>query len=88
MLLPHRSLCPCVIKPQDDSNELKQLIYFNRRYQVRHVAFFTGLTSSSCWSRDRRRADVWGWGTVYTHFNDTFVVLFFFFKGEGDIGAG
>ncbi|XP_010140270.1 PREDICTED: phospholipase B1, membrane-associated, partial [Buceros rhinoceros silvestris] len=30
-----RSLCPCVIQPQDDSNELKQLVYFNRRYQER-----------------------------------------------------
>ncbi|KAL2306065.1 hypothetical protein Nmel_003967, partial [Mimus melanotis] len=30
-----RMLCPCVISPQDNSNELKQLIYFNRRYQER-----------------------------------------------------
>ncbi|KFP76921.1 Phospholipase B1, membrane-associated, partial [Apaloderma vittatum] len=28
-----RMLCPCVINPQNNSNELKKLIYFNRRYQ-------------------------------------------------------
>lgn len=89
LLSPHRTLCPCVIQPQDDSNELKQLVYFNRKYQVRHVAFSTGLTSSSCWLRDRGRSNIWGWGTVYTHFNDTFVVvIFFFIKGEGVMGAG
>ncbi|XP_016152541.1 PREDICTED: phospholipase B1, membrane-associated [Ficedula albicollis] len=26
-------LCPCVIDPKDNSSELKQLVYFNRRYQ-------------------------------------------------------
>ncbi|OWK57760.1 Phospholipase B1, membrane-associated [Lonchura striata] len=30
-----RTLCPCVIKPKNDSNELKKLIYFNRMYQER-----------------------------------------------------
>ncbi|XP_039916279.1 phospholipase B1, membrane-associated isoform X2 [Hirundo rustica] len=30
-----RVLCPCVINPKDNSNELKKLIYFNRRYQER-----------------------------------------------------
>ncbi|KAI1240634.1 Phospholipase B1, partial [Lamprotornis superbus] len=30
-----RMLCPCVINPKDNSNELKQLIYYNRRYQER-----------------------------------------------------
>ncbi|NWV05930.1 PLB1 Phospholipase, partial [Ptilonorhynchus violaceus] len=30
-----RLLCPCVINPQDNSNELKKLVYFNRRYQER-----------------------------------------------------
>ncbi|NXM74715.1 PLB1 Phospholipase, partial [Serilophus lunatus] len=30
-----RILCPCVINPKDNSNELKQLVYFNRRYQER-----------------------------------------------------
>ncbi|XP_050171347.1 phospholipase B1, membrane-associated [Myiozetetes cayanensis] len=30
-----RILCPCVITPKDNSNELKRLIYFNRRYQER-----------------------------------------------------
>ncbi|XP_063246903.1 phospholipase B1, membrane-associated [Prinia subflava] len=30
-----RMLCPCVINPKDNSNELKKLIYFNRRYQER-----------------------------------------------------
>uniref|UniRef100_A0A674H8G5 Phospholipase B1, membrane-associated n=1 Tax=Taeniopygia guttata TaxID=59729 RepID=A0A674H8G5_TAEGU len=28
-----RTLCPCVINPKNDSNELKKLIYFNRMYQ-------------------------------------------------------
>ncbi|NWV35914.1 PLB1 Phospholipase, partial [Grantiella picta] len=30
-----RILCPCVINPKDNSNELKKLIYFNRKYQER-----------------------------------------------------
>ncbi|XP_064504502.1 phospholipase B1, membrane-associated [Pseudopipra pipra] len=30
-----RILCPCVITPEDNSNDLKMLIYFNRRYQER-----------------------------------------------------
>ncbi|NWU99474.1 PLB1 Phospholipase, partial [Upupa epops] len=30
-----RMLCPCVINPKEGSDELKQLIYFNRRYQER-----------------------------------------------------
>ncbi|KFQ12613.1 Phospholipase B1, membrane-associated, partial [Leptosomus discolor] len=30
-----RLLCPCVISPQDDSDEVKKLIYFNRMYQER-----------------------------------------------------
>ncbi|NXR02993.1 PLB1 Phospholipase, partial [Sagittarius serpentarius] len=30
-----RILCPCVINPEDNSNEFKKLIYFNRRYQER-----------------------------------------------------
>ncbi|KFR06463.1 Phospholipase B1, membrane-associated, partial [Opisthocomus hoazin] len=30
-----RILCPCVINPEDNSNELKKVIYFNRRYQER-----------------------------------------------------
>ncbi|KAM9297857.1 phospholipase B1, membrane-associated [Morus bassanus] len=28
-------LCPCVINPKDNSNEVKKLVYFNRRYQER-----------------------------------------------------
>ncbi|KAM3675304.1 phospholipase B1, membrane-associated [Ammospiza maritima maritima] len=28
-----RMLCPCVINPKNNSNELKKLIYFNRMYQ-------------------------------------------------------
>ncbi|CAN8203441.1 unnamed protein product [Coccothraustes coccothraustes] len=31
--LAMRLLCPCVINPKNDSNELKKLIYFNRQYQ-------------------------------------------------------
>ncbi|KAJ7402320.1 hypothetical protein BTVI_87556 [Pitangus sulphuratus] len=34
VLLSHRILCPCVITPKDNSDELKKLIYFNRRYQL------------------------------------------------------
>ncbi|XP_028941137.1 phospholipase B1, membrane-associated, partial [Antrostomus carolinensis] len=30
-----RLLCPCVVNPKDNSNELKKLVYFNRRYQER-----------------------------------------------------
>ncbi|NXH34815.1 PLB1 Phospholipase, partial [Myiagra hebetior] len=30
-----RILCPCVINPKDNSNELKKLIYFNKKYQER-----------------------------------------------------
>ncbi|XP_074720943.1 phospholipase B1, membrane-associated [Strix uralensis] len=30
-----RILCPCVIKPEDNSSEFKKLVYFNRRYQER-----------------------------------------------------
>ncbi|KAM6280429.1 phospholipase B1, membrane-associated [Porphyrio hochstetteri] len=30
-----RILCPCVLNAKDNSNELKKLIYFNRRYQER-----------------------------------------------------
>ncbi|NXP58094.1 PLB1 Phospholipase, partial [Chloropsis cyanopogon] len=30
-----RVMCPCVINPKNNSNELKKLIYFNRRYQER-----------------------------------------------------
>ncbi|NWU70328.1 PLB1 Phospholipase, partial [Pterocles burchelli] len=30
-----RSQCPCVINPEDNSNEFKKLVYFNRRYQER-----------------------------------------------------
>ncbi|XP_037261739.1 phospholipase B1, membrane-associated [Falco rusticolus] len=30
-----RFLCPCVVNPKDNSNELKKLVYFNRRYQER-----------------------------------------------------
>ncbi|KFP88878.1 Phospholipase B1, membrane-associated, partial [Acanthisitta chloris] len=30
-----RILCPCVINPKDNSNELKKLIYYNKRYQER-----------------------------------------------------
>lgn len=48
MLSSHRLLCPCVINPEDNSNEFKKLVYFNRRYQVRHVVFVLGLMSSSC----------------------------------------
>ncbi|KAK2528723.1 Plb1 [Columba livia] len=28
-------LCPCVINPEDNSNELKKLVYFNKMYQER-----------------------------------------------------
>lgn len=48
MLLSRRILCPCVINPEDNSNELKKLIYFNRKYQVRHIAFVRSLMSSFC----------------------------------------
>lgn len=47
MLSSHRFLCPCVINPKDNSSEFKKLIYFNKRYQVRHMTFVTGLMSSS-----------------------------------------
>ncbi|KFV08609.1 Phospholipase B1, membrane-associated, partial [Pterocles gutturalis] len=30
-----RSQCPCVINPEDNSDEFKKLVYFNRRYQER-----------------------------------------------------
>ncbi|XP_054253031.1 phospholipase B1, membrane-associated [Indicator indicator] len=30
-----RLLCPCVINPKNNSNELKKLVYFNRMYQER-----------------------------------------------------
>ncbi|KAM6432625.1 phospholipase B1, membrane-associated [Rhynochetos jubatus] len=30
-----RLLCPCVLNPKDNSNELKKLVYFNRKYQER-----------------------------------------------------
>ncbi|KAK4823848.1 hypothetical protein QYF61_007167 [Mycteria americana] len=30
-----RILCPCVLNPEDNSNEFKKLVYFNRRYQER-----------------------------------------------------
>ncbi|XP_050750065.1 phospholipase B1, membrane-associated [Gymnogyps californianus] len=30
-----RYLCPCVINPEDNSNEFKKLVYFNRKYQER-----------------------------------------------------
>ncbi|XP_071433161.1 phospholipase B1, membrane-associated isoform X2 [Pithys albifrons albifrons] len=30
-----RILCPCVITPKENSNELKKLIYFNKQYQER-----------------------------------------------------
>ncbi|NXG52687.1 PLB1 Phospholipase, partial [Psilopogon haemacephalus] len=30
-----RMLCPCVINPTNNSNELKKLVYFNRMYQER-----------------------------------------------------
>lgn len=43
MLSSHSMLCPCVINPEDNSNELKKLVYFNKMYQVRRVAFVTAL---------------------------------------------
>lgn len=48
MLLSHRVLCPCVINPKNNSNELKKLIYFNRMYQVRYIAFVRNVISSFC----------------------------------------
>ncbi|NXT46120.1 PLB1 Phospholipase, partial [Pluvianellus socialis] len=30
-----RTLCPCVVNPTNNSNELKKLVYFNKRYQER-----------------------------------------------------
>ncbi|XP_063184728.1 phospholipase B1, membrane-associated [Chroicocephalus ridibundus] len=30
-----RVLCPCVLNPHDNSDEIKKLVYFNRRYQER-----------------------------------------------------
>lgn len=43
MLSSHSRLCPCVINPEDNSNDLKKLVYFNKMYQVRRVAFITAL---------------------------------------------
>lgn len=43
MLSSHSMLCPCVINPEDNSNDFKKLVYFNRMYQVRCVAFVTAL---------------------------------------------
>lgn len=44
MLSSHSMLCPCVINPEDNSNELKKLVYFNKMYQVRRVAFVTACS--------------------------------------------